>query len=618
MELEDIVDARKGDRMFLLGNEAAVRAAVESGVGVASTYPGTPSSEIGNVLSEIARDAGIYFEFSINEKVALEVAAAAAASGVRSFTFMKHVGLNVASDSFMSAAYTGVRAGMVVLSADDPSMFSSQNEQDNRHYARLAGVPLLEPSSPQEVLDYMNFAFELSEEYGVPVLLRTTTRVSHMRGVVEVGERRMKPQKGFFRKDPSRFVPVPATARVMHRKLIEKMKALEDTVNDSDLNMVFNGESSSGFGIIASGGAFNYAYDAAESLGMKVPILKLGLAYPFPSGKVSEFISGRDHVLVVEEVDPVMEKEVLAVAGSEGLDVDVHGKLDGTLPEIYEYNEDILRRAIGGFTGIKVHEKTFEAPQIPERPPALCPGCPHRAVYYAVRRAAGELGMGPDELIFPTDIGCYTLGIEPPYSAADYLLSMGSSIGTACGFSAATSQRIILFIGDSTFFHAGIPPLINAVHNKGRFVVVILDNRTTAMTGGQPHPGLPVDGMGDEAPEISIDDIVRASGVEFVETVNPMNLKRSVETIKGALEHESVAVVISKYPCMLSRGAVRGRPMKVHEERCDLCMDCLRELACPAIVSRDGRVFIDPLYCRGCSVCLQICKRGAIRPSGRD
>jgi Indolepyruvate ferredoxin oxidoreductase, alpha and beta subunits len=250
MELEDILNAREGDKLFLLGNEAAVRAAIESGVGVASTYPGTPSSEIGNVLSGIAKRAGMYFEFSVNEKVALEVAAAAAASGVRSFTFMKHVGLNVASDSFMSTAYTGVRAGMVVLTADDPSMFSSQNEQDNRHYARLACVPLLEPSDPQEVLEFMNHAFELSEDYGLPVLLRTTTRVSHMRGVVEVGSRMREPSEGFFRRDPERFVPVPATARVMHRKLVDKMKELRIRADESGLNRVFNGGSDSELGVV--------------------------------------------------------------------------------------------------------------------------------------------------------------------------------------------------------------------------------------------------------------------------------------------------------------------------------------------------------------------------------
>lgn len=617
MELEDILNAREGDKLFLLGNEAAVRAAIESGVGVASTYPGTPSSEIGNVLSGIAKRAGMYFEFSVNEKVALEVAAAAAASGVRSFTFMKHVGLNVASDSFMSTAYTGVRAGMVVLTADDPSMFSSQNEQDNRHYARLACVPLLEPSDPQEVLEFMNHAFELSEDYGLPVLLRTTTRVSHMRGVVEVGSRMREPSEGFFRKDPERFVPVPATARVMHRKLVDKMKELRIRADESELNRVFNGGSDSELGVVASGGAFNYVYDALESLGLELPVLKLGFTYPFPAGLVEEFLSGLKRVLVVEEVDPIMEREVLAVAGSARLDLDVHGKLDGTLPEIYEYNEDILRKAISGLTGAPSVERESDVPDIPERPPSLCPGCPHRAFYYAVRRAADELELSGDEIIFPTDIGCYTLGIEPPYSAADYLLSMGSSIGTSCGFSAATTQRIVSFIGDSTFFHAGIPPLINAVHNKQRFVLVVLDNRTTAMTGGQPHPGLPVDGMGDEAPEISIEEIVRASGVEFVETVNPMNIKRTSETVKRALEHESVAVVISKYPCMLSSGAVRGRPMAVDGEKCDLCLECIRDLACPAMVTREGEVFIDPLKCRGCSVCLQICPAGAIKPEGK-
>jgi indolepyruvate ferredoxin oxidoreductase alpha subunit len=613
MNLKDILNGKENDLLFLLGNEAAVRGAIEAGVRVAATYPGTPSSEIGDVLHRLARDAGIYFEFSINEKVALEVAAAAAASGVRSFTFMKHVGLNVASDSFMSAVYTGVQAGMVILTADDPSMFSSQNEQDNRHYARLANLPMLEPSNPQEVKDFILEAFQISEAFQIPVLVRTTTRVSHMRGIVKLGSIEQRPEQGFFKKDPERFVPVPATARIMHRKLVEKMERMNQMTEDSALNVEYpqNGN----LGIVTGSSAYNYCRDAVEEDQLPVNILKIGFSYPFPEKKVLKFLQDVDSVLVVEEVDPIMEKEILAIIGKYGLKVQVSGKLDASLPMIYEYTPDIVRESIYNVLGLKKDKLVIQESDksLPNRPPTLCPGCPHRAAYYAVKKAGENLKL--TDMIHPTDIGCYTLGVEAPYQSADYLLSMGSSIGTSCGFSKATIQPVVSFIGDSTFFHAGIPPLVNAVHNKNRFVLVILDNRTTAMTGGQPHPGLPVDGLGNEAPEISIPALVQAAGVDYMRTINPLNIKKSVEIFQEALEYPGVAVVISKHPCVLlktrtPRGTTR---LVVDAQKCDDCGDCLSNLACPALYQGDGQVEIDPQLCQKCNVCVQICPQGAIR-----
>ncbi|MBC7119255.1 MAG: indolepyruvate ferredoxin oxidoreductase subunit alpha, partial [Methanobacteriaceae archaeon] len=433
-----ILDAKDGDELFLLGNEAAARAAIESGVTVASTYPGTPSSEIGDVLSSIASKAGLYFEFSTNEKVAVEVAAAAAASGVRSFTFMKHVGLNVASDSLVSIAYTGVEAGMVILSADDPSMFSSQNEQDNRHYARFANIPLLEPSNPQEILDFTKYAFNLSEEFKIPVLVRTTTRVSHMRSKVKVGEIKKMRKKGQFKKDPKRFVLVPSTARTMHKELIKKTEKISKIVNKSPYNQYHKTDSR--YGIITSGGAFNYTHDLINEKELPISILKLGFTYPFPDKIVSRFLEDLEKVFIIEEVDPIIEKDVLSIIGRENLEVDVHGKLDGTFPRIYEYNQDIIEASIKKQIPLKVKRKGPLKTHLPERPPTFCPGCPHRAVYYSINKALEELQM---DVIFSTDIGCYTLGIESPYNTADYLLSMGSSIGAACGFSKATRQKIV-------------------------------------------------------------------------------------------------------------------------------------------------------------------------------
>jgi indolepyruvate ferredoxin oxidoreductase alpha subunit len=614
MNIKEVLTGKENDKLFLLGNEAAVRGAIEAGVAVASTYPGTPSSEIGDVLSKIADEAGLYFEFSTNEKVALEVSAAAAASGLRSFTFMKHVGVNVAADSLMSAVYTGVNGGMVILSADDPSMFSSQNEQDNRHYSRLANMPMMEPSSPQELKDLMKDAYELSEEFQIPVLMRTTTRISHMRGVVELGERIESPKKGFFKRDPKRFVPVPVTAREMHRELVEKMERLGELSNSSPLNQIFDRDGR--IGVVTSGSAFNYVMDAVNEENLPVNVLKLTLSNPFPEELLLKFMEGLECVLVVEEVDPIMEKDVLAVVGKHGLKIQVHGKLNDTMPMIYEYTPEIVLEGLRKVTGVDVNILEVESTELPlpNRPPTLCPGCPHRAAYHSVRRAAKNLGI--KNIIHPTDIGCYTLGIDSPYDAADYLLSMGSSIGTSCGFSKATDQRIVSFIGDSTFFHAGIPPLINAVHNKNRFVLVILDNRTTAMTGGQPHPGLPVDGMGYEAPEVSIENLVRATGVEFLETINPLNIKKSQETLERALEYDGVAVVVSRYPCMLIKNRKRPKSdaiIHVKQDKCDRCSVCLEELACPAIyTSEDESVHIDPMLCRKCNVCVQICPERAI------
>jgi len=613
MNIKEVLTADENEQLFLLGNEATVRGALEAGVALASTYPGTPSSEIGDVFSKVSGDAGIYFEFSTNEKVALEVAAAAAASGVRSFTFMKHVGLNVASDSLMSVAYTSVEGGMVILSADDPSMFSSQNEQDNRHYARLANIPMVEPSNPQEIKDLMKYSYRLSEEFKIPVLIRTTTRVSHMRGVVNTGVLVDPNKKGFFKRDPKRFVPVPSTAMVMHRLLVEKMEKLKQVTNNSPLNRIYDKKGK--IGVITSGGAFNYVMDAVVENKLKVNVLKITLSYPFPDEVVLEFIKDLESVIVIEEVDPIMEKEVLSIIGKKRIETNVHGKLDNTLPMIYEYSPDIILDAMEKvlYTNLKTKEIVTSKIQVPERPPTLCPGCPHRAAYFSVKKATEILKL--ENVIYPTDIGCYTLGVSSPYNAADYLLSMGSSIGTSCGFSKATYQCIVSFIGDSTFFHSGIPPLINAVHNKNRFVLVILDNRTTAMTGGQPHPGLPINGMGLESPEISIEEIVRAAGVKFLRTINPLNIKRSQETFREALEFNGVAVVISKYPCMLIKRSRKGLDafLEVKQDKCDGCSVCLEELACTAIyIDEDGSVRIDPQLCNKCNVCVQVCPERAI------
>lgn len=626
MNLKELVTGGPGEKQFLLGNEAAVRGVIEAGVSIAATYPGTPSSEIGNILSVLAKDANIYFEFSTNEKVAMEVAATAAVSGLRSFTFMKHVGMNVAADSFMTTAYSGVNGGMVILSADDPSLFSSQNEQDTRNYARLANVPILEPSNCQEVKDMVKYAFDLSEQFKIPVIVRTTTRVSHMRGIVEFGEVSDNSsncdnhwKRGHFNKDPSKYVPVPAFAGDMHVRLWDKINRIEEITNKSDFNQEIELTDDKKYAIIASSSAYNYAHDVCKFNDLDINILKLGFSYPFPKDKVAGFLKDIDEVFIVEEVDPIIERDTLSVVGSEKLNVTVHGKLDGTFPLYHEFNSDVVADGLNKVLNFKEdseikYSSSLEKLQedIPSRAPVLCAGCPHRAMYYGVNLAIEELGLKASDVIFASDIGCYTLGINPPYNAADYLLSMGSSVGDGCGFSVSTDQKVVSYIGDSTFFHSGVSPLINAVHNKHNFVLTVLDNRITAMTGGQPNPGIPVDGMGDEAPEISIRKLALACGCDYVRVINPFNLNQVIKTYKEALQRDDTAVIISKAPCTLIKGLEKKPPVNFVEANCNNCDKCVNELACPAISKVNGKITIDTAQCDGCNVCIQVCKYGAL------
>ena len=599
----------------MLGNEAVVRGALENGISVAATYPGTPSSEIGDVFMDVAKDAGMYFEFSTNEKVALEVAAAAAASGLRSFVWMKHVGLNVASDSFMSIAYTKINAGMVVLTADDPSMWSSQNEQDNRWYARLGNTPMLEPSSPQEMKDLMKYAYEISEKSGLAVLMRTTTRISHMRGIVTVGEVHVGKKKGEFVKDPFRFVPMPAPAYAAHKRIIATLAELAHDADVSPLNKVYG--KGGKLGIITSGPTFNYAMDVVDEYDLKADVLKLTFTYPFPEKAVLDFIKDHEAILVAEEVDPIAEKEVFAILGKNGLVRKIYGKLDGTMPMAYEYSTDILKAAISKALDITLPEKIAITSdlKLPVRPPVWCPGCGHRAMYYATKAAIEHLGI--TNAVYPSDIGCYTLSAAAPYKMADYLTSMGSSIGLASGLSVATDQKIVGFIGDSTFFHSGMPPLVNAVHAARKLVIVVLDNRITAMTGGQPNPGIPLNGMGEVAPEVSIEAIATAIGVGFVKTVDPANLAAAQTVMEEALGFDGVAVVVARHPCVMIKSKDKSTKQKlvftVDKAKCNKCKVCVTKFACPAMfIDEDGTIAIDQALCNGCAVCVQVCPEKAI------
>lgn len=614
MDIKNLLDSNKGKKQFMLGNEAAVRGVLESGVSLAATYPGTPSSEIGDILFKIAKDANIYFEFSSNEKVAIEVAASAACSGLRTFSFMKHVGVNVASDSLMTSAYMGVEGSFLILVADDPSTFSSQNEQDTRHFARQSNIPLFEPSNPQEIKDYIHYAYGISDKYNIPVILRTTTRVSHMRAVVETDAYDKNTINHGLYENIGLHVPVPEKARVMHKNLVEKIDKLRIESSNSPLNQLFNNNAD--FGVISSGGAYNYVQDIITQNNLNVNVLKLGFTHPFPEELVKEFLENNKEVLVVEEVDPVHEIETLAIAGKYNINTKIHGKRDNTLPEILEYTPDII---YDGFRKLGLIEDSIYANNptqipLPSRPATLCSGCPHRASFYAARQAINSLNLDV-ESIHPSDIGCYTLGIAPPYNMANYLMSMGASVGASCGFSKATKdQPIISFIGDSTFFHAGIPPLINAIHNKMKFTLVILDNRITAMTGGQTNPGIPIDGMGDEAPAISIESLVKSIGVNFVETINPLDVNEMIDLYKKALDYDGVSIIIAKYPCnLINKKAIKARDysIKVDQDKCIHCNKCTNQLACPSINEIDGQITINQ-SCNKCAVCVDVCPTNAI------
>ncbi len=604
-----------GEKMLLLGNEAIARGAIEAGVAFASTYPGTPSSELSLNFFQMSRECDLYFEYSTNEKVAMEVSAAAANAGVRSMCVMKHVGLNVAADALMTLAYVGVKGGMVILSADDPFMFSSQNEQDNRYYAKLSGLPMLEPSSVSEAKEMVAHAFDLSEKLQEPVLLRTTTRINHSSGIVEFGQIRQRVVKGDFVKDPMNLVTVPAVSRNLHVKLLKNYDAASDLAENSAFNFI---EGSGKWGIVCSGVSYNYVSDAVNDLKIaeQVRILRIGFSHPLPPGLIKEFLESCEKVLVVEEGEPYLEESIKAMAQESGLTLSIRGKAPELFSRLYEYNPALVKTHIAAYFGVAYDAKKVpdltDVPVIPQRPPTLCAGCSHRATFYEVRKAAE--GM---ETIYPTDIGCYTLGLLPPLSSADFLICMGSSVGTSGGFSRVTDKKVIAFIGDSTFFHSGIPGLVNAVFNNHNFTLVILDNGTTAMTGHQPHPGVDMQQIGmDGFGRVSIEAVVRAIGVPHVTVVKPYKVKKSIEAIRQAIEFKGVSVIISEEVCALYAKGLKLPQRKPFEvtDKCQNHRDCMSYLACPAFYVWNERIKIDPNLCTGCAVCAQICPENAILP----
>lgn len=604
-----------GKEMLLLGNEAIARGALEAGLAFATCYPGTPSSEIPEQFFRISKETDLYFEYSTNEKVALEVGAGAAISGLRTMVTMKHVGVNVAADPLMTLAYTGIKGGMVIISADDPYLFSSQNEQDNRYYARLSSLPMLEPTNTQEMKDMTIAAFDLSEELELPVILRTTTRLNHIRGSVKFGELRPIKSKDTFQKNPFHFVCVPAVSRNLHKLLLKKFDQATEKSEESPFNEIIgNGK----WGIATNGVSLNYVRDGVSDLGLsdKVTILKLGFSWPMPRALCTRFMKQVEKVLVVEELEPVMENDLKAIAQENGLTLPIKGKGLGGLSRLFEYDPGMVRKAIAEYFGVAYEGPamvdTSDLPGLPGRPPNLCAGCPHRATYYAIKEV-----YGPDA-INPTDIGCYTLGLLPPISMADLVICMGSSVSTSCGFSRATDQKVVSFIGDSTFFHSGITGLINAVHNNHKFTLVILDNGTTAMTGHQPHPGVNTEPLGVQRTQIDIENVVRGCGVKDVHVVQPFKVKKTMEAVKASMDYDGLSVIISREFCPLFARAIgegkRSRPFYVSQNKCKNHRACINKLACPAMFLEQEKVSIDRNLCIGCAVCAQVCPENAILP----
>lgn len=595
---------------LLSGNEALALGAFEAGVKVASAYPGTPSTEI---LENLCTYEGVYTEWAPNEKVALEVALGASFGGVRALATMKHVGLNVAADPLFTAAYTGVRGGLVIVTADDPEMHSSQNEQDNRNYAYAAKVPMLEPSDASEAKEFLKIAYRISEEFDTPVLLRTTTRVAHVKGMVTAGPKEGPAAIAGIEKMPEKFVMLPSNARKRRVELGKRMERIREYAETFDENRIEWGDKKKGF--ITSGVSYLYVKEAFP----EASVLKLGMVHPLPEKMIKKFASEIDELYIVEELDPFIELHVKAMG------VACKGK--EVIPPMGELNPWIVRRAITGEKGRVV----FEPVQIPMRPPNLCPGCPHRGIFYAI----SKLGV-----FVAGDIGCYTLAALKPLSAMDSCVCMGASIGTAFGMEKAIGKeslgKIVAVIGDSTFMHSGITGLIEVVYNRGFTTVVILDNRTTGMTGHQPNPSTGSTLSGEISAAVDIEALCRAIGVKHVRTVNPHNIEETHKVLKEEIERPEPSVIITKAPCVLLPEMKKRKGMQLYtivSSKCTGCRSCLK-LGCPAIEwvplkaeeakklgykeKQKGYSRIDPVLCDGCGQCAPLCKFKAIVVTGED
>lgn len=580
------------------GNEAIARGVYEAGVRFAAAYPGTPSTEI---MEEFAKYDGVYAEWAPNEKVAVEVAIGAALGGAKALAVMKHVGVNVAADPIFTVSYTGIEGALVIISADDPSMHSSQNEQDNRNYAKFAKIPMLEPADPQEAKDYIRLAFQISQEFDTPVFFRSTTRVSHSKSVVTLREPQIPEDKTTLAHHAEKYVMVPINARTRRVEVEKRQRALKTFVETfSENKMEIN---SPDVGIITAGMPYNYVKDVFPDFSY----LKLGMVYPLPEKMIHDFASRVKKIYVVEELDPYLEEQIKAMG------IQVTGK--DIFPYTNEFDPGIIKNAIN--SNLQGAASPYKE-NLPPRPPNLCPGCPHRGLFYALKKSKAYVHG---------DIGCYTLSYLKPLEGLHSCICMGASIGMAHGMSKALQEKgkgkVVGVIGDSTFLHSGITPLLNMAYNNSDALIIILDNSTTAMTGMQEHPGTGYTLMGKEAKKIDLHILVSALGIENIKVIDPLDIKETRNAIKEELESHGPSVIIAKRPCALfKRSNAQSRPsLKVDPDKCEGCKTCLG-LNCPPIAwkkgvnkegsKRKGISFIDETLCNGCGLCAQVCKFGAI------
>ena len=618
-----------GKKIVMLGNEAIARGILEAGVVIGAGYPGTPSSEILPTLAEMQK----YFphlklEWSINEKVGFEVAYGGSMSNVRSVAVMKHVGLNVASDAFMTACYAGARGGMVVISADDPNCYSSQNEQDNRYFGLHALVPVFEPATPQEAKDMIKYAFDFSEEYHSLVLFRTTTRLNHGRGDVILGEVNEINREYGFDWDRSRWVCLPSHSRVLRVRLLERLDDISEFADEFPFNSLkLSKEKINGvrYGFVAAGIPYSQLLDALNFFGItnKVSILKLGLVYPPPKKLIKKLFDSTDEIVVVEELEPFIENILKQLAFEVGIsnELKIHGK--DLFPQNGEFSAEIYLENIASLVGlpyekVPVPEKMMI---IPPRLPILCPGCGHRATFYAIKQVEKKMKT---KFVNSSDIGCYTLAVYKPLEGIDTEVCMGGSIGLANGIAKIQPEKnpVLAILGDSTFFHSGIPALINAVYNKNNILVVILDNRSTSMTGFQDNPGTGITLTKEQGIRVIIEDLVKGCGVSpdkiWVEDSN--NLNKTIEKLEIAVKAEGVRVFISRHLCSLVEANqfrvqhIKPPIIKVDQDKCVGCLICVNKFGCSALNFNDSekKVIIDQATCRGCKVCIEVCPQNAI------
>ncbi len=572
-------------KKLLLGNAAVARGAYEAGVNVVASYPGTPSTEI---TEEIVKFEEIYAEWSPNEKVAAEVAIGASIGGARAMSCMKHVGLNVMADPVFTVSYTGVNGGLVFCVADDPGMHSSQNEQDSRHYAKASKIMMLEPADSMECKEYTRMAFELSEEFDTPAFIRLSTRVSHSQSLVELGERKEVGVKE-YEKNIGKFVMMPANAIKRHVVVEDRINALKEFAETTELNTIE--ENGSKIGVITAGVAYMYA---KEALGDSADFLKLGMVYPLPEKKIKDFAKKYDKVYVIEELDPVIEDHCKA------LGVNVIGKEVFTL--LGEYTPNMIKKAV---LGIDAPEKAAVEEPIPVRPPVMCAGCPHRATFYVLKK----LGV-----VVSGDIGCYTLGAVAPLQSVDTTICMGASVSAAHGMAKARgsefNKKLVSVIGDSTFMHSGITGLVDIVYNKGNNTVIILDNSITGMTGHQENPTTGYTIRGEETKQVNLVALCKAVGIDHVVVCDPFDVKEFEKVVKEETNREEPSVIIAQRPCALLKSVKYTGHCKI-TDNCKNCKMCMK-LGCPAISIKDDKVVIDATQCNGCGLCVNVCPFGAI------